>query len=133
MVRSLKEIPPAVALPQPGGGRVEISVVDDVIWISDYSKDDQGNDVSNFTLCVARGPLEGAPAAAAGVHGLFKQRGDRTWNGSKPNGRGPTKAQRAVIDRVTPAMLEGPPSKAGYWFVDPTIAPHGGPVVVVDP
>jgi hypothetical protein len=132
MIRSLKEIPPVVSLPQPGGGRVEISVVDDVIWISDYAKDDKGNDVSNFTLCVARGPLEGAPDAAAGVHALFRRRGTSPSNLAAGT-HAHSQAQRAMLARLAPAMVASPPSKAGYWFVDPTITPHGGPVVVVDP
>ncbi len=133
MIQSLKDVAPVVVLPQADGGRIEISVVNDTIWLSDYSKDAKGNDVSNFTLCVARGPMEGAPDAASFVHDLFKRRGSAPSNPPRHNGQGRSPAQQALIARVAPAMVAKPPSKAGYWYVDPTITPHGGPLVVVDP
>jgi hypothetical protein len=130
MTVSLKEIPPVVVMPVPGGGRVEISIVDDTIWVSDYTN----NNVCNFTLRVVRGKLEGADSAREGVHELYKQR--------KAGGVAALKASpafernagyRDTMTRIAEAYSTARPSKAGYWFIDPTVSPHGGPVVVLDP
>jgi hypothetical protein len=130
MTVSLKEIPPVVALPLPGGGRVEISVVDDTIWVSDYSS----ADVCNFTLRVPRGKLEGADNARAGVHELFKKRALNGTTAQKASSAAARNAAyRAALTKMAEAYAVEPPSKAGYWFIDPTINPHGGPVVVLDP
>lgn len=130
MTVSLKEIPPVVVMPVPGGGRVEISIVDDTIWVSDYSN----NDVCNFTLRVPRGGLEGADNARDGVRDLYKRRklggpsAPRAASAYERNAR-----YREAIAQFAEAFAAAPPSKAGYWFIDPTVSPHGGPVVVLDP
>jgi len=125
MTRSLQEISPVVALPQPDGGRVEISVVDDMIWISDYSS----AGTCNFTLRVLRGRLEGAENARVAVHDLFKERA----RGKSSAAYGRNSPYRAALNKIAEAMVAAPPTKAGYWFIDPTFSPHGGPVVVLDP
>jgi hypothetical protein len=127
MTSSLKEIRPVVALPLPDGGRVEISVVEDTIWVSDYAS----GDVCNFTLRVPRGKLEGDDIARAGVHEMFKE---RARGHAKPRADGDRgAAYRASVQRIAEAIAYAPPSKAGFWVIDPTFNPHGGPVVVLDP
>ncbi len=124
MVESLKQVQPVVSLPQ-ANGHVEITVTDNMIWVSDYAAGPDGKEISNFTLCIPRGPLDGAQAASQGVHDKYaKQTTMRIKKGAGSN---------AEFDRIVAAITAAPPSKAGYWFAHPTLKAHGGPVVVVDP
>lgn len=130
MTVSLKEIPPVVVMPITGGGKVEISVVNDSIWISDYSSDD----VCNFTLRVMRGKLEGSEYAREAVHEMYKRRklGGPSAQKGAPAHEG-NRGRREALAKFAETFAAGLPSKAGYWFSDPTVTPHGGPVVVLDP
>jgi hypothetical protein len=118
MTSSLKEIRPVVVMPQADGGKIEITVDGDTIWLSDYSDEK----TCNFTLCIRRGELEGDAEAPNVVHQVFQER--------MRNGKRTYQARRKL---TAEAIARQPPSKAGYWFIDPTISPHGGPVVVMDP
>ena len=129
MINSLKDVLPVVALPQ-SNGRVEITVADDMIWVSDYAVGADGKEISNFTLCIPRGPLDGAASAPREVQSKYSQPNKLSISKSG-NGRSP--AASAEFVRIAQELAKGPPSMAGYWFAHPTLKRHGGPVVVIDP
>lgn len=128
MINSLQEVQPVVALPQKNG-RVEITVVEGMIWVSDYAVGPDGKEVSHFTLCIPRGPLDGALSARQEVHSKYAQPGTLS-NDKRGNGRG---APNPEFVRIVQELAKGAPSMAGYWFSHPTLKRHGGPVVVLDP
>lgn len=116
---------PAVALPQRDG-RVEITVVDGEIWVSDYDSDGK----SNFTFVIQRGPLRGSETArAAVVDSCEKERGAE-------HKRRVAAARATMVGANrqlgTSATAAGQPRAAGYWYVDPNWSAHGGPVVIVE-
>jgi hypothetical protein len=104
---------PAVTL-NLDDGRVEITVVDNEIWLSDYASGEK----HNFTLVVPRKRLQGNKAAQEAVHQHFSKRG--------------AAAPSARIAAAAPKLVEGPPAMAGYWYQDPNFPAHGGPVVIVE-
>jgi len=116
MAASKKSIPvPSVVLPI-GGGRVELTVTDGEIWLSDYATGKK----RNFTLVIPRGKLRGNKSARQSVFDHHS------------NKRG---AKAALSQRVMAArklITAQPPKVAGYWYQDPSFPAHGGPVVIVE-
>lgn len=116
MASSRENIPaPAVVLPL-GDGRVEVTVVDDEIWLSDYAS----GEARNFTVVIPRKRLQGNKSARQGVF-------DHHCN------KGPDKYAPSVrMAAANSALLtSAPPPMAGYWYELPSPA-HGGPVVIVE-
>jgi hypothetical protein len=106
-------------IPAPGttvpvdGGRVELTVVDDAIWLSSYQ-----DDKHQFTLVVPRKSLEGSVDAKEGVS-------RRARNGGR----------KAAFKMAVSAMERfklAPPARAGFWYEDPNFKGHGGPLVIVE-
>lgn len=115
MATSREKIPdPAVVLPL-GSGRVEITVVDNEIWLSDYSGDTE----RNFTLVIPRGKLQGNKSARESVYDHHCNKG------------GNGKYASARLAAVSKQLKTQPPAMAGYWYELPSPA-HGGPVVLVE-
>ena len=114
---SSRDIPaPAVVLPL-GDGRVEITVVDNEIWLSDYAS----GEVRNFTLVIPRSKLLGNKSARDGVHDHYCNKG--TGEKYAPSRR---------IEKAAVKLRVAPPPMAGYWYQDPDSPAHGGPVVIVE-
>jgi len=112
---------PMVSLPI-GDGRVEISVVDGEIWVSDYDSRTK----RNFTIVIQRGTLNGNRCVCQAVHESARE--ESTLAASK---RGRPKHARRIA-KAHEVMAEKPPRKAGYWYQDPNSSAHGGPVVVIE-
>jgi len=110
MAKSKQDIPATAVVLPDGKGRVEITVVDDEIWLSDY-----GSGKHNFTLVIPRKRLKGNKAARDGVYDHH----------CKKTGTASVKAA-ATTDLTT-----APPAKAGYWYELASNA-HGGPVVIIE-
>jgi len=110
MASSRQDIPaPAVVLPT-GNGRVEVTVVDNEIWLSDYA-----GGKHNFTLVIPRKRLKGNKAARDGVYDHHC-----------------TKTSTASVRMAAASDLTTErPAKAGYWYELASPA-HGGPVVIVE-
>jgi hypothetical protein len=116
MAGSRETIPaPAVVLPL-GEGRVEITVVNDEIWLSDYANDKD----RNFTMVIPRSKLTGNKSACDAVHNHY----------SRDTGGKPPRWQR--LQAVVDMLRVQPPRMAGYWYQDPASPAHGGPVVIVE-
>jgi hypothetical protein len=115
MATSRETIPaPTVVLPV-GDGRVEITVVDNEIWLSDYASGES----RNFTLVIPRSKLQGNKSARDSVYDHHCKKGG--------NGKYASKRLAAVSKQLTAQ----PPAIAGYWYELPSPA-HGGPVVIVE-
>jgi len=110
-----REIPaPTVVLPV-GDGRVELTVVDDEIWLSDYGTG------HNFTLVIPRTKLQGNKTACTNV---FEHHNKKASAGKyTPSKRVAAASQLLAVE---------PPRMAGYWYELPNFGSHGGPVVVVE-
>jgi hypothetical protein len=117
---SNKDLPePTVALPVPDG-RVEVTVVDNEIWISDYAKTGNRQRL-NFTLVIPRGKLVGNAAASQSA---FEHH--RKDYGKASAMRSPRLAACAV------KVGKAKPRKAGFWYEDKEFPAHGGPVVILE-
>ncbi len=117
MPTSRENVPaPSVVLPI-GDGRVEITVIDNEIWLSDYA----GGNSHNFTLVIPRTRLQGNKSACQSVfdHHTNKGGGDQS-----------AFSRRVMAARKT--LATEPPRMAGYWYQDPNSAAHGGPVVIIE-
>jgi len=112
---------PTVALPT-GDGRVEVSVVDGEIWVSDYDSRRK----RNFTIVIQRGKLNGSQCACQAVHESVRDEG----NLAASKGARPKHSQR--IAQAHRIMAKRPPRKAGYWYQEPDSSAHGGPVVIIE-
>ena len=129
MVSSLKEVGPARWLELSDGTRLEVSLYEDCLWISEHV-----GDVCKYTLCIPRdADFTGTAEAPGAVQQVFEQRGKVMPAGKGGGARRRSRGQVAIEDRVSDHLRKAPPKKAGYWFTDPTIAPHGIPAVIVDP
>jgi len=116
MATSKKSIPaPSVVLPI-GAGRVELTVTEDEIWLSDYADAEK----RNFTLVIPRSELHGNESACQSVFAHHSNR----------KGAGRTLSQR--VTAVRKFLTAQPPKVAGYWYEDPSFPAHGGPVVIVE-
>jgi len=114
MASSKEKTPaPAVVLPV-GDGRVEVTVIDGAIWLSDYASGKS----RNFTLVIPRKRLQGHKSARQGVF-------DCHCEDAKREPSLPMAAARTSL------LKQAPPRKAGYWYELPSPA-HGGPVVIVE-
>ena len=117
MATSRETIPvPSVVLPI-GDGRVEITVIDNEIWLSDYA----GGSTHNFTLVIPRMKLQGNKSACQGVFAHHSNKG----------GDNQSDFSRRVLAARKYLSAE-PPRMAGYWYQDPNSAAHGGPVVIIE-
>lgn len=110
MAKSKQDIPATAVVLPDGKGRVEITVIDDAIWLSDY-----GSGKHNFTLVIPRKRLKGNRAARDGVYDHH----------CKKTG----KASVRVAAKTD--LTSSPPAKAGYWYELASPA-HGGPVVIIE-
>lgn len=99
-----------------GDGRVEVTVVDNEIWLSDYAS----GEARNFTLVIPRTRLQGNKSARQSVH-------DHHCN--HKDGARPCSSRVAA---ALPQLEKTPPAVAGYWYQDPNSPAHGGPVVIVE-
>ena len=106
--------------PEPGttlevdGGRVELTVVDDAIWLSSYE-----GKTHQFTLVVPRKPLEGNRAALDGV-------AQRARSGARKA------SSSMMVAKAMERFKTTTPARAGYWYEDPDSRSHGGPVVIIE-
>ena len=107
---------PAVVLPI-GDGRVEITVVDNEIWLSDYSD----GTIHNFTLVIPRNKLQGNKSARQAVCDHHNNKG---------GGEKYAPSRRVVA--ASKLFAVEPPRMAGYWYQDPNSPAHGGPVVIIE-
>jgi len=111
-----KSIPvPSVVLPV-GAGRVELTVTEGEIWLSDYADDEK----RNFTLVIPRSELHGNKSACKSVFDHHS------------NKRGAKNAFSQRVAAVRKFLTVQPPKVAGYWYEDPSFPAHGGPVVIVE-
>ncbi|HTT09742.1 MAG TPA: hypothetical protein VMG60_02540 [Burkholderiaceae bacterium] len=113
MASSREKVPvPTVILPI-GDGRVEITVSDKKIWLSDYAS----RKARNFTLVIPRTRLKGSDSDRLGAFDLHADPKRAKRTPSKTNAAA-TKSSRTKVQRA-----------AGHPV--PALV-HGGPVVVVD-
>lgn len=106
---------PSVVLPV-GDGRVEVSVVDNEIWLSDYSS----GEARNFTLVIPRQRMQGNKSARQAVFDHHCNKGGEKY------------APSLRMAKASTALLTAaPPPIAGYWYELPSPA-HGGPVIIVE-
>ncbi len=100
----------------PGGGKVEVTVEDDAIWLSNID----GSDKRTFTLRIARKALEGHSIAVRGIE-------ERAAHAKTLGARAPR------LDRDEDCAKAASASKqAGFWFVDERYTLLGTPVTVID-
>jgi hypothetical protein len=119
---SKKDIPETmVALPLRDG-RVELTVVGDEIWISDYAKSGSRERL-NFTLVIPRGKLVGNAAARESA---FEHHRMDDYAGKAP----PMRSARLAACAARVGKVK--PRKAGYWYEDSAFPAHGGPVVILE-
>ncbi|HUL64043.1 MAG TPA: hypothetical protein VLW55_05460 [Burkholderiaceae bacterium] len=110
MAKSKQDIPAAAVVLHDDEGRIEVTVVDGEIWLSDY-----GSGKHNFTLVIPRMRLKGNKAARDGV---YNHHCNKTGKAS-------------VKLAATTDLTSAPPAKAGYWYQLASPA-HGGPVVIIE-
>lgn len=114
MASAKKPVPAATVVVPDANGRVELTVVDGKIWLSDYS----AAGTRNFTLLVPRKKLRGNQTARDSLHAHLKTQS----GGTSVNAAGATAVP------LSPATA---PDQVGYWYVDDSYA-HGSPVTVVE-